>query len=78
MSPSRGPGLEGYARGDVSFAAGLRPQDAIAMPLRAALEVLAQRFGSAAVAAALSDEAVDLERPLTVFPGVSIQVRLSR
>ncbi|MEX1334817.1 MAG: hypothetical protein AB1Z66_05940, partial [Candidatus Limnocylindrales bacterium] len=68
MSPGRGPGLEGYARGEASFAAGLRPQDVVALPLRVVLGALARRFGADAVAAALADEAVDVGRPLGELP----------
>ena len=67
MSADPTVALASYARGDTSFAAGLRPQDAVAMPLREALEVLQQRYGEA-VAVALSDEACDLHRPLATLP----------
>ena len=67
MNADPATALAGYARGDASFAAGLRPQDAVAMSLREALEVLQQRYGKA-VAVALSDEACDLRRPLGSLP----------
>ena len=69
MTPTRHPGLERYARGDSSFAVGLRPQDAVALPLREALETLTRRYGQA-VTIALSPDAVDLERPLAAIPDV--------
>lgn len=77
MSLGRYPGLEGYARGDTTFAAGLRPQDAVAMPLPDALAALGQRYGAGAVAVALSDEAVDLARPLHDLPDVVCSPRMS-
>lgn len=70
MSPDRHRGLEEYARGSSTFATGLAPQDALAMPLWDVLGVLGQRFGSDVVAAALSDDAVDLECPLSELPPV--------
>jgi hypothetical protein len=68
VTPEGRLGLERYARGATSFAVGLRPQDAVAMPLRSTLAALAERYGAGAVATALSDEAVDLERPLSELP----------
>ena len=68
MSSGHRPGLDEYARGATSFAVGLRPQDAVALPLRTVLEALARRFGADGVATALSDEAVDFERPLAELP----------
>ena len=61
------PALETYRSGDATFAVGLRPQDALAIPLVEVLEVLRGRFGDA-VATALSAAAVDLERPLSELP----------
>lgn len=60
-------GLEGYASGEQSFAVGLRPQDALAVPLADVLDVLRQRYGGA-VDVALSDEATDVDRPLADLP----------
>jgi hypothetical protein len=67
VSPDRHRGLEGYARRQTSFAVGLIPQSALAMPLWDVLGALTQRYGDA-VTAALSDEAIDLETPLTDLP----------
>jgi hypothetical protein len=67
VSPDRHSSLEDYARGQTSFVVGLRPQDAVAMPLREVLELLSRRYG-AAIAVALSDEAVDLDRSLSDLP----------
>ncbi|MDJ0790486.1 MAG: hypothetical protein QNJ71_01185 [Acidimicrobiia bacterium] len=69
MSPDRHLGLEGYARGTTSFAVGLMPQHALALPLWDVLGVLTQRYGDA-VTVALSDEAVDVDRPLGELPAV--------
>ena len=69
MTPTSHPGLDGYARGDSSFATGLRPQDAVALPLREVLETLTRRYGEA-VTIALSHDAVDLQRPLSDIPDV--------
>ncbi len=60
-------GLARYASGDTSFVAGLRPPDAIALPLRRVLEILRERHGDA-VDVALSDDAVNLDRPLADLP----------
>ena len=61
------PALETYRSGDATFAVGLRPQDALAIPLVEVLEVLEGRFGDV-VATALSEAAVDLDRPLSELP----------
>ena len=61
------PALETYRSGEATFAVGLRPQDALAIPLAEVLEVLKARFGDA-VATALSEAAVDLDRPLSELP----------
>ena len=61
------PGLAAYQSGSASFAVGLRPQDALAIPLADTLECLRARFGDA-VAVALSEAAVDLDRPLSELP----------
>ena len=61
------PALATYRSGDATFAVGLRPQDALAIPLVEVLEVLEGRFGDA-VATALSEAAVDLDRPLSELP----------
>ena len=66
MTPSR-PGIEAYESGKATFAVGLRPQDALSIPLAEVLEVLTRRFGDA-VAIALSEAAVDLDRPLSALP----------
>lgn len=71
MSPDRHRGLEAYARGETSFAVGLQPSDALAMPLWDVLGTLSQRFGDDVVAAVLSDEAVDVARPLSDLPEVA-------
>jgi hypothetical protein len=69
VSPDRHLGIERFSRGETSFAVGLRPQDALSMPLWDVLGVLTQRHGEA-VAAALSDDAVDIERPLADLPPI--------
>ncbi len=61
------PGAEAYANGETSSVVGLRPQDAVATPLADVLRLLTRRYGTA-VTIALSDEAVDLSRPLTELP----------
>ncbi|MEA2009366.1 MAG: hypothetical protein U9N78_01535 [Actinomycetota bacterium] len=61
------PAAEAYANAETSFVVGLRPQDAIAASLSDVLELLTRRHGDA-VSIALSDEAVDLGRPLTELP----------
>ena len=61
------PAVETYRSGGATFAVGLRPQDALAIPLVEVLEVLKGRFGDA-VATALSEAAVDLDRPLSELP----------
>ena len=66
MNPSH-PGLETYRSGDTTFAVGLRPQDALAIPLADVLDVLRGRFGDA-IEIALSEPAVDLVRPLSALP----------
>ena len=61
------PGEDVYVSGAASFLTGMRPQDALAVPLTEVLEVLRRRFGSA-VDIALSEAAVDLRRPLSDLP----------
>lgn len=61
------PGLVAYGAGERSFAAGLRPQDALALPLGAVLDLLRRRHGDA-VDLALSEAAVDLTAPLAALP----------
>ena len=61
------PSLDAYRIGETSFAVGLRPQDALDVPLSEVLGVLGERFGTA-VSIALSDTAVDLEQPLSELP----------
>ncbi len=63
------PGLEAFVSGERSFAVGLRPQDALAMPLVDVLDVLRARYGDA-IDVALSDEATDLDRDLDDLPAV--------
>ncbi|MEN8234674.1 MAG: hypothetical protein ABFR89_07090 [Actinomycetota bacterium] len=67
MTTDHHPGVNGYTIGDTSFVVGLRPQDAVAMPLRSVLELLTKRYGHV-VGLALSDQAVDLVRPLSEIP----------
>jgi hypothetical protein len=62
-------GIDGYASGVSSFVVGLRPQDAVAMPLRDAIELLLRRHGEDVVVA-LSDEATNLSTPLGELPRV--------
>lgn len=69
MSPDRHRGIEAYARGETTFAVGLRPQDALALPLWDVLGTLTQRYGDA-VAVALSEEAVNPDLPLDRLPPV--------
>jgi hypothetical protein len=61
------PGEAGYVDGSASYLVGLRPQDALATPLRRMLDILRSRCGEA-VDVALSEAAVDLERPLADLP----------
>ncbi len=61
------PSVADYASGDRSFLVGLRPQDALALPLDRVLEVLHRRHGDA-IDVALSEEAVNLDAPLTDLP----------
>ncbi len=67
MTDSHSRAVAAYVAGDRSFLAGLRPQDAIALPLDRVLEVLRRRHG-AAIDIALSDEAVDLDADLAALP----------
>jgi hypothetical protein len=60
-------GIEAYESGEATFAVGLRPQDSLAIPLADVLEVLTGRLGDA-VAIALSEPAVDLDRSLSELP----------
>jgi hypothetical protein len=61
------PGIDAYTSGAASFLVGLRPQDALELPLSTVLDVLRRRFGTA-IDVALSDEATDLSRPLSELP----------
>lgn len=61
------PGEAEYVGGSASFLAGLRPQDALATPLATVLDILRARWGDA-VDVALSEAAVDLDRPLAELP----------
>jgi hypothetical protein len=61
------PSVTAYVAGTRSFVTGLRPQDAIALPLGHVLDVLRRRHGHA-VDVALSPAAVDLDAPLTDLP----------
>jgi hypothetical protein len=67
MTDAEHPSVAAYVDGRRSFVAGLRPQDAIAMPLTDVLDLLRRRHGSA-VDVALSTEAVDLDAPLADLP----------
>ncbi len=67
MSLGRLPGEQEYRAGDVSFLVGARPSDVIDAPLDHIFGVLEGRHGEA-IAAAVSPEAVDLERPLEDLP----------
>jgi len=67
MTTDHHPEMSSYATGNTSFVVGLRPQDAVAVPLRSVLELLTKRYGPA-VALALSDQAVDIARPLAEIP----------
>ncbi len=68
------PGEAAYVDGSASYLVGLRPQDALATPLRTVLDVLRRRHGHA-VDVALSNDAVDLDRPLSDLP---VEVRSPR
>ncbi len=67
MTDATDPSLAAYVAGRRSFAVGLRPQDALAMPLGEVLGVLRARHGEA-VDLALSDGAVDLDADLADLP----------
>lgn len=67
MTDAEDASVATYVAGGRSFAAGLRPQHAIAMPLTDVLDVLRRRHG-AAVEVALSDDAVDLDADLADLP----------
>ena len=67
MKASALPGGSDFITGRVSFLAGLRPQDALALPLETVLDLLRARAG-AAPDIALSREATDLEVPLADLP----------
>ncbi len=69
MTSALDRGMSDYANGATSFVVGLRPQDAVAMPLRRVLELLTERYGPA-VGVALSDQAVDTDRPLADIPEI--------
>ena len=60
-------GAVDYIDGTRSFLAGLRPQEAVELPLETVLELMRLRIGDA-VDVALSSEAVDLSAPLDVLP----------
>lgn len=61
------PGISAFTSGSTSFAVGLRPQDALGVPLADIFGLLTDRFGDA-IAIALSDAAVDMDRPLSELP----------
>lgn len=61
------PAIAAYVAGARSFVAGLRPQDAIGLPLGHVVDVLRRRHGDA-IDVALSPEAVDLEADLADLP----------
>ena len=67
MSTPDLPGASDFIGGDRSFLAGLRPQDAVALPLVTVLDLLRERHGGA-VDIALGPEAVDLGTPLQELP----------
>ena len=67
MTGAGSPSVTAYVDGSRSFLAGLRPQDAIALPLDRVLEVLRRRHGDA-VDVALSEVAVDLDADLGDLP----------
>ncbi|NNF63366.1 MAG: hypothetical protein HKN07_03830 [Acidimicrobiia bacterium] len=60
-------GESAYVARDASYLVGLRPQDALAIPLAEMLDILRRRFGDA-VDVALSPAAVNLATPLTDLP----------
>ncbi len=60
-------GEDVYVSGAASFMVGLRPQDALALPLADVLDLLRRRVGPA-IDIALSEAAVDLSRPLSDLP----------
>ncbi|MEA2001369.1 MAG: hypothetical protein U9N84_05725, partial [Actinomycetota bacterium] len=68
------PGESDYISGKHSFLAGLRPQDAIALPVATVLGLLRNRFGEA-VDVALSPEAIDLDGRLTDIPAEVVSPR---
>lgn len=61
------PGEAAYVGGATSFLVGLRPQDALSLPLPAVVNLLRRRHG-AAIDVALSPGATDLDLPLSVLP----------
>ena len=67
MTGSGSPSVAAYVAGRRSFLPGLRPQDAIALPLDRVLEVLRRRHGDA-IDLALSEAAVDLDADLADLP----------
>jgi len=64
---NRLPPSDDYASGLHSFITGLRPQDAIALPMAHVIELLSSRYGEA-IKLALSESATDLLRPLEELP----------
>lgn len=74
MTASSLPDESGFTSGRVSFVAGLRPQDALALPLADALDLLRARTGRA-LDIALSDEAADFDVPLAALPGEIVSPR---
>ena len=60
-------GRDAFVSGEASFLVGTRPQDALRRPVEEALGLLKQRFGDP-VDVAMSEEAVDLDRPLSELP----------
>jgi hypothetical protein len=61
------PGEAAFIAGSTSFPVGLRPQDAVALPLRSVLDLLKRRYGTA-IDVALSQDATNLDRPLAELP----------
>lgn len=60
-------GQDAFISGETSFPTGLRPQDAVALPMRQVLDMLRSRIG-AAVDVAVSEEALDLDIPTSELP----------
>lgn len=61
------PGTASYVSGTASFIPGLRPQQALSIPIADVLDLLRGRYGKA-VDVALSPDALDVARPLDDLP----------